>query len=58
MGFKVVLIVIILILATFGEGFGCGFHKLYKDEKWRAAAKRVSGRRAPLSFFPSLFHGL
>ena len=57
-GFQGGLIVIILILAAFGAGFGCGFHKLYKGEKERAAAKGVSGPRAPLSFFPSLFHGL
>jgi len=39
MGFKAVLIVILLILSAFGAGFGYGYWKLYTAEKAWAAAK-------------------
>jgi hypothetical protein len=54
MGFKAVLIVILLILSAFGAGFGYGYWKLYTAEKEWAAAKgelqsRISGMEKELT---------
>jgi hypothetical protein len=56
MGFKAVLIVILLILSAFGAGFGYGYWKLYTAEKEWAAAKgelqtKISGVEKELALF-------
>jgi hypothetical protein len=45
MGFKAVLVVIVLILAAFGAGYGMGYWKLQMAEKeWTVAKKEMESK--------------